>query len=90
MGKLRSADPKSLQQEEGRLRRGGKCTSNDHHILALAIATGARTLATNDNALATDFKNKQIIDRPRGSIYRDPEAHRHLLRHTPSCGIARR
>jgi len=87
-GRLRSADEQRLATEEARLRRAGQCESNDHHVLALAIVTGARTLATDDDALARDFKNARLISAPRGKIYRDPESHGKLLRHTPkSCGI---
>jgi predicted nucleic acid-binding protein len=86
-GRLRSADPKKLEDEERRLRIASIFRSNDPHVLALAIVSGARTLATGDNALADDFKNKRIIDAPRGKVYRDPEAHRHLLCHTSSCGV---
>lgn len=86
-GRLRSADAASLAAEEARLRRSRSCVSNDHHVLALAIVSGARTLATEDGALMHDFRNKAIVDRPRGSIYRDIPEHRRLLRHTASCGI---
>jgi hypothetical protein len=86
-GRPRSADPERLQREEQRLRAAAAGQSNDLHVLALAIASGARTLATDDNALAADFRNKRLIDHPRGSIYRDPEVHGRLLRHTSSCGI---
>lgn len=87
-GKLRSADTDRLRQEEDRLRAGGLCRSNDIHVLSLAIVSGARTLATFDNALAEDFRNPALIRQPRGSIYRDPANHAHLLRHTPpSCGV---
>jgi hypothetical protein len=86
-GRLISADADKLRREEQRLRAKAICASNDPHVLALAIVSGARTLATDDNALAADFKNKRIIDQPRGSIYRDPAMHRRLLRHTSSCGV---
>ena len=86
-GRLRSIDAERVRQEEQRLRAAAACLSNDPHVLALAIVSGARTLATNDNALAADFKNKLIIDQPRGSIYRDPAKHGRLLRHTSSCGV---
>ncbi len=86
-GRLRSVDAEKLHLEERRLLADRVCPSNDSHILALAIVSGARTLATNDNALAGDFRNKSIIDKPRGSIYRDPDDHAHLLRHTSSCGV---
>jgi hypothetical protein len=87
-GRLRSPDRTMLSWEETRLRRDGRCVSNDHHVLALAIVSGARTLATNDDDLIGDFKNKAIIDQPRGSVYRDVPEHKRLLRHTPeSCGV---
>jgi predicted nucleic acid-binding protein len=87
-GRLRSADAEHLGKVEARLRSEGLCVSNDSHVLALAIVSGARSLATFDNALASDFKSAKIIDRPRGSVYRDPDIHGHLLGHTPSsCGV---
>jgi hypothetical protein len=87
-GKLRGADPVKLQSEERRLQAAGHCQSNDSHILALALVTGARTLATLDATLIRDFRNKLIIDNPRGSVYSKPDNHGHLLKHTPrSCGI---
>jgi hypothetical protein len=76
-----------LHQIETRLRKSRVCVSNDLHVLALAIVSGARTIATKDRSLAKDIGNKKIIDKPRGSIYRRPNSHSHLLRHTSSCGI---
>jgi hypothetical protein len=87
-GRLRRPDSDKLGQEEARLRRGGLCVSNDQHVLALAIVSGARTLATDDDDLTSDFKNKAIINAPRGSVYRETPQHRRLLGHTPrSCGV---
>jgi predicted nucleic acid-binding protein len=86
-GRLRSADAAELRKQEESLRRDGRCQSNDRHVLALAIVSGARTLATFDNNLARDFRNKEIISAPRGSVYQDPATHAHLLRHTSSCGV---
>lgn len=87
-GRLRPVDADQLQQEVDRLRANSRRRSNDSHVLALAVVTGARTLAIFDNALSQDFKNAGLISRPRGSIYRDPAKHSHLLRHTPtSCGV---
>jgi predicted nucleic acid-binding protein len=52
------------------------CESNDSHIIALARADRlqARVLVTNDQALQRDFKNKSLIDNPRGTIY-SPSRH---------------
>jgi predicted nucleic acid-binding protein len=90
-GRLRSASADILRREETRLRAQKNCKSNDLHVLALAIVSGARTLVTRDDALTNDFNSAQIINKPRGSVYRDPAKHRHLLRHTPSsCGVGGR
>jgi hypothetical protein len=87
-GRLRSADEIRLRQEERRLRASGICRSNDSHVLALAIVSGARTLATFDQALTDDFRDAEIVNGPRGSVYRDPVTHAHLLKYTPtSCGV---
>jgi hypothetical protein len=86
-GLLRRIDRDDLRQAETDLQTEGRFVSDDPHVLALAIVSGARTLATNDDELIRDFKNKALIDRPRGSVYQDLAAHRPLLRHTYSCGI---
>ena len=56
------------------------CASNDDHVIALARADRrrARVLCTNDQALQTDFKNKTLIDSPRGTIY-SPTRHKPSL-----------
>lgn len=77
----------AVDAKEKELKRGGLCLSNDQHIIALAIVSGARTLCSNNDKkrhLFADFKNKALIDHPRGGIYRGP-SHWRLLRHTSSC-----
>ena len=44
------------------------CKSNDMHFLALAAASGARLLYTNDRALMDDFRDGAIIPNP-GRVY---------------------
>src|SRR5271157_6297046 len=51
-GRLRAVEAGRLRQETARLHASGCCVSNDLHVLALAIMSGARTLATLDNGLA--------------------------------------
>lgn len=46
--------------------------SDDEHILALARVSGARILASSDKDLKTDFKDKLLINKPRGKIYGSP------------------
>ena len=52
-----------------RLEQEGRCKSNDKHVLALAIASGARLLYTNDNLLMDDFRNRNIVPAPVGKVY---------------------
>ena len=57
------------------------CKSNDEHVIALARADRqhARVLCTDDQALRTDFKNKALVDNPRGMIY-SPTRHKASLK----------
>ena len=72
-GRLRSIDDAALSRDVKTLTAEGFCQSNDHHVLALARVSGARTLATLDQALSNDFGNAAIISKPRGKVYRDHE-----------------
>ena len=68
-GTVRIYPPALLKAEESRCQQRQKCVSNDHHIIALARVSGARVLYTVDAALRRDFKNKDLVDNPRGRIY---------------------
>ena len=61
-------DPK-INKLKTKLLGEKKCRSDDPHILALAQVSGARLLYSNDKKLQQDFKNKELIDQPRGKIY---------------------
>lgn len=58
----------------------GLCISDDEHVIALARADRRRAhlLCSDDEALRTDFKNKALIDNPRGTIY-SPTRHKQSL-----------
>ena len=58
-----------FRNDEQQLRNNSDVRSDDFHILALARYSGARILYTGDAALIQDFKNKRLIDKPRGKIY---------------------
>ena len=68
-GRVRQIDDRQVDIQAQSLRRGHFVESDDEHIVALAQVSGARLLYTNDRRLQGDFKNKRLIDRPRGSIY---------------------
>lgn len=62
-----------------------QCVSDDPHIIALALESGARLLCSLDQALHTDFTNPQLINAPRGHVYQNA-THEHLIRqHCQRC-----
>lgn len=72
-GRLRSFEEEKLSPAQRRIVRIGLCRSNDTHILALGVVSGARTLATRDALLAADFKNAKLISRARKRLSRSGE-----------------
>jgi len=72
--------------ETKRLRKTGQVVSDDPHGIALARLSGARTLCSRDKTLHADFKNKRLIDSPRGAIYQKPSHSKHLRHTRESCG----
>lgn len=76
--------PASVDAEQAKVNALGVAASNDTHIIALARISGARVLYSTDTALHKDFKNAQLVDQPRGSVYQRAE-HASLLSHTASC-----
>ena len=68
-GRMRIVDEMEVGTRTEEIRAMSKYRSNDIHILALAQVGGARLLYSNDAALQADFKNKGLIDDPRGKVY---------------------
>lgn len=68
-GRLRQVKRSQVEAEERRIRKVNLCQSDDEHVVALALVSGARLLYTNDAALIKDFKNRQIVANPNGKIY---------------------
>jgi len=83
-GRAKQIPAQQVSREEAAVRETGYCQSNDGHVIALARVSGARTLCTHDKTLQKDFRNHQLIAKPRGSIYQR-KSHEKLLRHTTSC-----
>ena len=52
---------KSEVSEAGEQVYGKRRRSNDSHVLALALASGATVLCSNDGRLRADFKDKSIL-----------------------------
>ncbi len=83
-GKLVRIPDDEISRERAKLEDSGLLRSNDSHILALAIVSKARTLCTFDKNLEADFKDQQIVNKPRGTIYQKAE-HKKCLKHTQGC-----
>ena len=72
----------------------GQLTSNDLHVVALAVVSGARLLFTDDRRLRNDFRNPDVISGPDGRVYttrgnverRFTTEHRELLESDSLCG----
>ena len=80
-----------MDTREEELNREGSCLSNDTHVIALAQTSGARLLYSNDKNLQVDFKDKRLIDEPRGKVYSTNEdknftnTHEKLLKNKKLC-----
>ena len=68
-GRMSTEDRSKIEAKAEELIAEGGYKSNDPHVLALALISGARLLYSNDNSLQRDFKSKTLIDNPRGKIY---------------------
>ena len=78
VGRMRAFSHPLVDNETEAVRRVGICKSNDMHIIALASVSNCRLLCSQDKALQQDFRNPQLINRPRGKIYGGSN-HNHLL-----------
>jgi hypothetical protein len=65
------------------------CVSNHAHIVALAKASGARVVFSNDGNLHKGIRNATLVAKPRGRIYQTPE-HQHLLGNDVPVGASAR
>ena len=68
-GRVRNANDDEVNAKTKSIVAGGKCVSNDTHIVSLAQVSGARLLFSNDGDLHTDFRNRHLISNPRGQIF---------------------
>ena len=83
-GRAYLVDQGIVDTEEARLCAAKACTSDDEHVVALARMSGARIVCTEDRALWRDVRDKKLLDRPRGRVYRTAR-HKSLLHHDPAC-----
>ena len=85
--RVKILDKAKVNTSVNKLQDEGGFKSDDPHIVALAQVSGARLLYSNDKKLQQDFKNKKLIDQPRGKVYstisgggKFEDSHKRLLR----------
>ncbi len=83
-GRARREDDKAVDAETRCVKP--QCKSNDPHIIALARLSGVRLLCTHDrrSGLIADFKEKRLVDKPRGKVY-TKQRNSHLLSAKCKC-----
>lgn len=90
-GLIKQINNDKVDAQTQKVKKKGGYASDDPHIIALAQVSGARLLYSNDKDLQDDFKNKSLIDNPRGKVYSTlihkefTENHRNLLARTDLC-----
>ncbi len=88
LGRARRITYDKMDIEVKKLENQAVYQSDDPHVLALALVSGARLLFSNDQLLQKDFKNPKIINsgKGRGRVYSTSfskdvsSTHRSLLR----------
>lgn len=68
-GRVRQIGAARVRKHEDALVRSGLLQSNDAHVIALALASGARLLYTDDAGLQRDFENPEVVPGVPGRIY---------------------
>ena len=68
-GKVTLLNDDAVDGKATELARGNACRSDDEHVVAVAQLGGARLLFTNDGDLQADFKNRDLVEDPRGKVY---------------------
>ena len=92
-GRLREENRRVVDTRTRELQRDGEFKSNDPHVLALAQVSDVRLLYTNDGDLQQDFRDKNLIDNPRGKVYSTrvnqsfTPTHKRLLSRTDLCKV---
>lgn len=67
--KMKIIDAKTIDAKQQQIINKEYYRSDDEHVLALAQASGARLLYSNDRKLRRDFKDARLVKSPRGKVY---------------------
>lgn len=75
--RVRQIKKEIISERKKALIRDKLLTSDDEHVVALALVSGARLLYSNDRRLKNDFWNIKIIQKPEGKIYTTQHGSKH-------------
>ena len=67
--RIRILPEDEIQRKATRVKQDFDLCSEDSHVLAIALLSGARILFSDDQNLQQDFSNRNIISRPRGKLF---------------------
>ena len=90
-GRMRILPKVQVNARTYEVKKEGHLSSNDPHAIALAQVSHARLLYSNDVSLHRDFKDKRLVDNPRGKVYSTirrsdfSNTHMRLLAQRDSC-----
>lgn len=68
-GRFRRVNDRAVEERTRKLERESSCRSDDPHVVALALVSGARLLYSNDRSLGDDFRDRTLIGNPPGKVY---------------------
>lgn len=85
-GRLKEVDDAAVDLKEEEVKAQLVLESDDPHVIALALISGARLLHTADAELINDFKNVSVIPTPRGKIF---NGQNDMLRRHGFCSLCR-
>lgn len=77
---VRQVHAETISEKEKQL-DGFPMRSNDQHVVALALVSGARLLYANDKRLQRDFTDSQIVPGVKGCIYTSRSKEEFTRRH---------
>jgi len=82
-GRIAILDENAVNQKASQV--SPHCKSDDPHVVAVALISNARFLYSNDGDLQKDFRDPNLVNNPRGSVYSTrhgnnfTQSHRRLL-----------
>lgn len=66
---MRTINKNEVDRKTDQIQLESIAKSDDPHIVALALVSGARLLYSNDRDLMDDFRDQKLIGDPPGRVY---------------------